>query len=108
MKPEIAASLQQSLASASVAAEAQVKLGVDEIPVGTRCKNGGCSAEYLGPDSDTSPCVHHPGSPVFHEGMKYWSCCQKRTSDFNVFLNQVGCSTGKHVWRKSVIFVEML
>lgn len=32
--------------------------------------------------------------------MKYWSCCQKKTSDFNSFLNQAGCETGKHIWRK--------
>lgn len=33
--------------------------------------------------------------------MKYWSCCQKKTSEFDVFLKQEGCETGDHVWRKS-------
>ncbi|KAL1246035.1 BSD domain-containing protein [Trichinella spiralis] len=28
--------------------------------------------------------------------MKYWSCCEKKTSNFDDFLNQVGCETGKH------------
>ena len=32
--------------------------------------------------------------------MKYWSCCQRKTSDFDNFLNQVGCEEGKHVWLK--------
>lgn len=32
--------------------------------------------------------------------MKYWSCYKKKTSDFNSFLSQPGCSTGSHVWRK--------
>jgi len=32
--------------------------------------------------------------------MKYWSCCRKKTSDFNTFLAQEGCTTGKHMWTK--------
>jgi len=30
--------------------------------------------------------------------MKYWSCCQKKTTDFQVFLDQKGCATGTHLW----------
>lgn len=33
--------------------------------------------------------------------MKYWSCCNKKTSDFNVFLHQVGCTQGEHCWTKN-------
>ena len=32
--------------------------------------------------------------------MKYWSCCQKKTTDFQSFLNQAGCTTDKHRWIK--------
>ncbi|CAB1333330.1 unnamed protein product [Coregonus sp. 'balchen'] len=32
--------------------------------------------------------------------MKYWSCCKKKTSDFNTFLSQEGCSRGNHLWKK--------
>ena len=32
--------------------------------------------------------------------MKYWSCCRRKTSDFNTFLAQEGCTTGKHMWTK--------
>jgi cysteine/histidine-rich domain-containing protein 1 len=32
--------------------------------------------------------------------MKYWSCCQRKTSDFDNFLNQSGCTEGKHLWFK--------
>ncbi|KAL7825469.1 hypothetical protein AOLI_G00326760 [Acnodon oligacanthus] len=39
--------------------------------------------------------------PVFHEGMKYWSCCRRKTSDFNSFLSQEGCSKGTHVWKNT-------
>uniref|UniRef100_A0A4W6CKZ2 Zgc:92429 n=1 Tax=Lates calcarifer TaxID=8187 RepID=A0A4W6CKZ2_LATCA len=29
---------------------------------------------------------------------KYWSCCCIKTIDFNAFLDQKGCTTGKHRW----------
>lgn len=32
--------------------------------------------------------------------MKYWSCCKRKTSDFNTFLSQEGCTKGTHLWRK--------
>ncbi|CAG2057053.1 unnamed protein product, partial [Timema podura] len=54
-----------------------------EIPLGTNCKNNSCKTTYEGPGSNTGECRHHPGYPVFHEGLKYWTCCQKRTTDFN-------------------------
>ena len=68
------------------------------IKIGTSCKNRGCRASY-GPDTGSS-CQYHPGYPVFHEGLKFWTCCQKRTSDFEAFLEQVGCERGQHLWFK--------
>ena len=38
--------------------------------------------------------------PIFHEGMKYWSCCNRKTSDFQSFLEQAGCERGAHKWKK--------
>ncbi|KAG6438551.1 cysteine and histidine-rich domain-containing protein [Manduca sexta] len=70
------------------------------IAIGTTCKNGGCSTAYEGPQTNETMCVYHPGCPVFHEGLKFWSCCQKRTTDFNTFLSQPGCTTGAHKWTK--------
>ena len=29
---------------------------------------------------------------------KFWSCCHRRTCDFDEFLKQEGCVTGSHVW----------
>lgn len=75
---------------------------VSEIAVDTPCKNRGCNISYEGPATDEKTCIYHSGSPIFHEGLKYWSCCQKKTTDFNVFLNQVGCQKGKHVWINEV------
>nr|CAD7402949.1 unnamed protein product [Timema cristinae] len=59
-----------------------------------------CCQTYEGPESTPAECRHHPGYPVFHEGLKYWTCCQKRTTDFNTFLEQEGCSYDHHVWFK--------
>lgn len=66
--------------------------------VGTSCKRGGCNVSYESRTSDDTVCIHHPGKPIFHEGYKFWSCCQKKTSDFTTFLSQIGCESGKHKW----------
>jgi len=32
-------------------------------------------------------CRYHPGVPVFHDALKSWSCCEKKSTDFSVFLD---------------------
>ncbi|XP_060126053.1 cysteine and histidine-rich domain-containing protein 1-like isoform X2 [Zootoca vivipara] len=71
-----------------------------EVSAATTCKNSGCKAVYQGEESNRETCTFHPGVPVFHEGMKYWSCCGMKTTDFTAFLEQKGCSRGKHTWVK--------
>ncbi|XP_041378117.1 cysteine and histidine-rich domain-containing protein 1-like [Gigantopelta aegis] len=71
-----------------------------EISVGTNCYHKSCKTTYNGPKTNDTQCVYHPGYPVFHEGMKYWTCCQRKTSDFDNFLSQEGCEVGKHLWIK--------
>jgi disease resistance protein len=29
--------------------------------------------------------------PVFHDGMKEWSCCKKKSHDFGEFMGIKGC-----------------
>jgi len=41
-------------------------------------------------------CQHHPGVPVFHDALKGWSCCSRRSTDFTEFLNIPGCANGRH------------
>lgn len=72
----------------------------DEVKIGTSCKNGGCTKSFNGPESNDETCMYHSGVPIFHEGMKYWSCCKRKTSDFNAFLSQEGCARGNHLWKK--------
>nr|XP_042706938.1 uncharacterized protein LOC101936142 isoform X2 [Chrysemys picta bellii] len=58
---------------------------------------------------DLDSCVYHPGVPIFHDALKGWSCCKKRTTDFSEFLSIKVCnpptSTGtpvstapRHTW----------
>ncbi|KAM6117305.1 integrin beta-1-binding protein 2 [Pterocles gutturalis] len=68
------------------------------VKPGTTCKNAACKAIYQGLESNAEVCTFHPGVPVFHEGMKYWSCCGVKTTDFSAFLEQPGCSSGWHCW----------
>lgn len=72
------------------------------ISIGQHCQNKSCTGTYKGPESNQETCKYHSGIPVFHEGMKYWSCCKKKTTDFSVFLQQPGCTKGEHVWISEV------
>ncbi|XP_030018336.1 cysteine and histidine-rich domain-containing protein 1 [Sphaeramia orbicularis] len=96
---KVSASLTQALEKLdlNIKAEAEQKEG-QPVSVGTHCKNAGCKTMYQGPETDSEVCTHHPGVPVFHEGYKYWNCCCIKTIDFNAFLDQKGCTTGKHRW----------
>ena len=60
------------------------------------CYNKGCTQKFLEEDNNISACKYHPGAPIFHEGMKGWSCCSKRTTNFSDFLQFPGCERGPH------------
>jgi len=94
LEPTVAASLKQTVAAIP---KPTVEGETKEISDGEACKNNGCKASFNAVTAD-SDCTHHPGHPVFHEGMKYWSCCQRKTSEFQQFLEQEGCDIGKHKW----------
>uniref|UniRef100_A0A3B5B5F6 Cysteine and histidine-rich domain-containing protein 1-like n=1 Tax=Stegastes partitus TaxID=144197 RepID=A0A3B5B5F6_9TELE len=95
---KVSASLAQVLEKLDISQRAEKENKDSQVMPGTRCKNAGCKTVYQGPETDMEVCSHHPGGPVFHEGYKYWSCCCIKTTDFNAFLDQKGCSTGKHCW----------
>ncbi|XP_042732801.1 integrin beta-1-binding protein 2 [Lagopus leucura] len=101
---KVSRSLEQALEKLSLSSNNKEPKGdcageaVAQVRAGTTCKNAACKAIYQGPESNTEVCTFHPGVPVFHEGMKYWSCCGIRTTDFSAFLEQPGCSTGRHCW----------
>ncbi|KAJ6608592.1 HSP20-like chaperone [Mycena sp. CBHHK59/15] len=64
-----------------------------------RCTRKGCSREFDESRSDES-CTFHPGAPVFHEGLKSWSCCSevyKPVLEFDEFMKIPGCTqTERH------------
>ena len=112
LQPTVAASLQQAIAALPPPrADDEDEATVNE---GEACKNNGCKLTFSA-DRVQNECVHHPGIPVFHEGMKYWSCCQRKTTEFQVgpfksiesassslkpqeFMDQAGCETGNCKW----------
>lgn len=73
-----------------------------KIEIGQSCKNNSCKGTYLNVASNEEVCNYHSGIPIFHEGLKYWSCCRKKTTEFATFLDQPGCTQGKHVWISKV------
>ena len=62
---------------------------------------------YTGEPPKGNECQYHPGVPIFHEGLKFWSCCQRKTTDFQAFLNQVGCTIGDCKWKKDSVRLFM-
>jgi len=63
-----------------------------------RCSRKGCGREFTA--DDTESCTFHPGAPVFHEGLKSWSCCSevyKPVLEFDEFMKIPGCTqTDRH------------
>ncbi|KAF8630413.1 hypothetical protein AX15_002964 [Amanita polypyramis BW_CC] len=63
-----------------------------------RCGRNGCRKEFE--FGSKEPCVYHPGAPVFHEGLKSWSCCadvNKSVLSFDDFMSITGCiETDQH------------
>ncbi|CAF0792129.1 unnamed protein product [Adineta ricciae] len=103
MKLTVGASLRTALDKLSNTAKTntnEIEQINDEIKPGTPCKHAACGARYTTVEEEqATPCRFHPGVPIFHEGMKFWSCCQKKTTDFESFTAQPGCSEGEHLWQ---------
>lgn len=102
VSPSLTKALEKQLQQMSLQQNSTGDVNVDSktVAVGTSCKNCGCKATYQSEASDLETCQYHPGVAIFHEGMKYWSCCNRKTSDFSNFLDQEGCASGKHLWIK--------
>uniref|UniRef100_A0ACD5Z5Z3 Uncharacterized protein n=1 Tax=Avena sativa TaxID=4498 RepID=A0ACD5Z5Z3_AVESA len=71
-------------------------------PAPFRCQRIGCDAVFTDDDNPDGSCHYHPNAPMFHDGMKEWSCCKQRSHDFSLFLAIPGCATGKHTTEKPV------
>ncbi|EIM90554.1 uncharacterized protein STEHIDRAFT_50891 [Stereum hirsutum FP-91666 SS1] len=54
-----------------------------------RCSHKGCQQEFDPENNPDGSCIYHPGGPVFHEGLKSWSCCNtvnKPVLEFDEFM----------------------
>jgi len=59
----------------------------------------GCGKEFVVANNAEEVCIFHPGAPIFHEGLKSWSCCNtvnKPVLDFDEFMAIAGCTRGVH------------
>jgi hypothetical protein len=62
-----------------------------------KCQNKGCQKDFVVVDNTSSACTYHAGQPIFHDAIKFWSCCpNKKCYDFESFLAVPGCATGYH------------
>lgn len=62
-----------------------------------KCQNKGCQKDFAVADNNESACVYHEGQPVFHDAVKFWSCCPSaQCYDFDDFLRVPGCKRGYH------------
>lgn len=70
------------------------------IADGRVCRRRGCGAAYVqGASREGETCVHHPGTPIFHEGSKGYACCKRRVLEFDQFMKIEGCQTkGQHLF----------
>lgn len=56
--------------------------------------------------NNAAECHFHPGAPLFHEGLKSYTCCKdtnKPVLSFEEFLKIPGCTTGSHSSEKSEV-----
>jgi hypothetical protein len=62
-----------------------------------RCQRKGCQKTFNINENNPTACQYHKGQPVFHDAVKFWSCCPDRKCyDFDEFLAVKGCVTGLH------------
>ncbi|KAF8516925.1 chord-domain-containing protein [Hysterangium stoloniferum] len=64
-----------------------------------KCMRKGCGLEYDEQNNTETSCHYHSGAPVFHEGLKSWSCCSdvnRPVLDFDSFMAIRGCTNGPH------------
>mmetsp|Transcript_28770 Transcript_28770/g.81024 ORF Transcript_28770/g.81024 Transcript_28770/m.81024 type:complete len:234 (+) Transcript_28770:210-911(+) len=60
------------------------------------CAHMGCGQAFCAADNPEGGCRYHPGQPYFHDGMKEWTCCKKKSHDFSEFMDIPGCTMGRH------------
>lgn len=70
-----------------------------------RCQRIGCDAMFSENNNEEGSCRYHDSGPLFHDGMKKWSCCKQSSHDFSLFLALPGCKKGKHTTEKPATMI---
>jgi CHORD len=75
--------------------ETELKAKLDhERATNVACTHFGCKQRFP-PGGPYPPCTYHKMPPVFHETVKFWSCCPaKKAYDWNDFEAIPGCCEG--------------
>lgn len=88
----------EAASSEAAAAKATVrKCTRDADGINAKCQRQGCQKKFLVENKRTEVCTYHKGNAVFHDALKFWSCCpDKKFMEFDDFLKYPGCCTGLH------------
>ena len=61
----------------------------------SKCVHFGCNQRFTKDEAYRPPCKYHTGPPVFHETVKFWSCCpHKKAYDWEGFQCLPFCQEG--------------
>jgi hypothetical protein len=84
----------QTLAEMEAEQKAKDDLKKKELEGTAKCTRLGCNNRF--PKGGPYPeCSYHKSPPVFHETVKFWSCCPtKKAYDWDEFQAIPGCCTG--------------
>jgi hypothetical protein len=70
------------------------------------CRRFGCQKKYDPVHNHEAACSFHRLPPVFHETVKFWSCCpEKKCYSWDTFLEVKGCQLGAHTNEKPTVGV---
>lgn len=84
-------------AASAVKTVAARKSSRSEDGQSAKCQRKGCQKQFVLAENSATACTYHKGQPVFHDAVKYWSCCDhKKCFDFDEFLAVPGCAVGCH------------
>eukprot|EP00759_Apiculatamorpha_spiralis_P044607 PhF_6_TR41569/c0_g1_i1/m.62980 len=76
-------------------------------PGSLTCTNFGCGKYFFENENMETSCQHHSGAPIFHDTVKFWSCCEgHKAYDFDDFQKIPPCSVGKHSGKEKQLFAR--
>lgn len=86
-----------AITAASAAVKAITRKSTRKPDGTARCLRKGCQMTFNYSENASDACRYHIGQAVFHDTMKYWSCCDgKKCCEFDDFMKVPGCATGYH------------